>query len=555
MIARTITSLLREWGILGFTPFSIKFSNYRSLTVPVEFKLEPGIIGLVGPNNGGKSNVLRFFYELRPLFRILQNPPNTGPSLISLLTAPNANSMSGHHPFSGVEDPDAIFSAYNDGPLTIEVSATGAPPFGRNNRMVSAPASVFITINRPEFVTVSLRHGTNIVSGKFEREQDAVVFSDSARGVSFDLKPYIDAFSILSDTTYIGSFRNVINQGAREDYFDLVIGNALIQRWSTYQGGKSRRDKIAAIQVVKELERIFGFSQLELRANADKTNIDAIVDSRPFALSELGSGVSQFFITMVNLELNQRRMVLIDEPELGLHPQLQNDFLLSIADRASTVLFTTHSLGLARNMANSVYTVSRSGPYGSSVFRRFESIHNPTELLGELSYAGNYDLGFRKILLVEGPSEVRLFRILLQKINPAHGITIVSLGGSSSINAKAAHALIEIRRLSEKVYAIVDSERPSADTRAIPERLQFKRNCERIGICCHLLELRSTEAYFTDEAIKAAIGERYSSLDDYEKTPDDWPKNDNWRIADATPTLSDFRRPDLVDFLKHIVAD
>lgn len=110
-----------------------------------------------------------------------------------------------------------------------------------------------------------------------------------------------------------------------------------------------------------------------------------------------------------------------------------------------------------------------------------------------------------------------------------------------------------MRRLSNKVYALVDSERGSAAIKAIPERLQFERNCTRVGIKCHLTELRATESYFTDAAIKSTIGNSYAQVGDFEKAPDNWPKHENWRIADKME-LKHFRKPDIVHFLRDVAA-
>ena len=52
-------------------PINIKIRNYRNFyPSPVEFEVKEGITFVLGLNNIGKSNILRFFYETR---NILQN--------------------------------------------------------------------------------------------------------------------------------------------------------------------------------------------------------------------------------------------------------------------------------------------------------------------------------------------------------------------------------------------------------------------------------------------------------------------------------------------------
>lgn len=407
----------------------LKVTNYRSFVVPFELQLESGLIALVGPNNGGKSNVLRFFFELRPLFQLLSRPEEMRPNLHHAFI--QAGNLGAQITFNRVADRRSAFPVANDEPMLIEVFISRQPE-DRGTEIHFTPDSLLITIDREGGVAIQMRAEYGIASQTSIVQGTNLVF-DGRHQRRFDLTAYIELFRELSEAFYIGSFRNLVNQGANSEYFDLAIGTELVNRWRTYQAGDDITQATAAIAVISELKRVFRFTNLQLLPSANGNDIRAIVDDRPFLLSELGSGVSQFFIAIVNLELSKKRIVLIDEPELGLHPQLQNELLQSIACRAETVFFTTHSLGLARNMANKVYTVSRNGPGTTSTLRDFNGLHNPTELLGELSYAGNYDLGYRKILLVEGPSEVRFVRTILNKIDVNNGVLPISLGGSSML--------------------------------------------------------------------------------------------------------------------------
>lgn len=543
--------------MMKFAPFIVRFKNYRSFVVPAELRVQPGYIALVGPNNGGKSNVLRLMYELRYLFEALARPENAAPSLYSVFGG-GAGGDSFNSALNNVRDPESIFPSENMDPLTFEVVSSTPPrpdiPHGPP-RQLATPTAIVIRLNRAGEARFGMRHGIDeVAANEFIRATESTVISSRSPHIIFDLASYREAFEVLHDTLYIGSFRNVINQGANENYFDLVVGNALVERWRSYQGGHSKKEALAAASVSREVQRAFGFEDLQLIATADGTNIRAFIGGTTYMLSELGSGVSQFFMTILNLELRHKSVVLIDEPELGLHPQLQTEFLEAIARRTGAVVFTTHSLGLARTMGDVIYTVARNGPGATSTLREFNELNSPLEFLGELNFAGSHDLGYHKILLVEGPTEIKLFRSLLQRLGASHRVTVLPLGGSSSINRKAAHALIELRRLSDKIYAIIDSERTGPQQRAIRERHQFKRNCDRIGIQCHLLENRSIESYFSNAAIKNVLGHQHEALGPHAKVPSNWPKQENWRIAEAMQ-LSEFTSPDLIDFLKRVAAD
>src|SRR5580698_143151 len=91
----------------------IEIKNYRCFSdeAPVEFELHEEFSAIVGPNNSGKSSLLRIFYELRNLWSAL----HTAQGIAQLLKASSSN-LPG---IFGVDDPSEIFNDANDRPLTL----------------------------------------------------------------------------------------------------------------------------------------------------------------------------------------------------------------------------------------------------------------------------------------------------------------------------------------------------------------------------------------------------------------------------------------------------
>ena len=96
------------------------------------------------------------------------------------------------------------------------------------------------------------------------------------------------------------------------------------------------------------------------------------------------------------------------------------------------------------------------------LIRPYETKPELVELLGELSFSTYREFGFNKILLVEGPTEIKTVQQFLRKYQKDHEILLLSLGGSSLINASREHELREMHRVSPNVCALIDSERDSA---------------------------------------------------------------------------------------------
>ena len=291
---------------------------------------------------------------------------------------------------------------------------------------------------------------------------------------------------------------------------------------------------MAIQRITGDIRHIFGFNALEINASANGKTFDVVVDGRPYRLNDLGAGLSQFIILFANVAIRRPALVLLDEPELNLHPSLQVDFLTSLASYTSTgsVVFATHSIGLARATADRIFTFTPTSD--GTLVSNFERTPNYPEFAGEMSFSSFRELGFSTILMVEGPSEVKAVQQLLRLLRRDHEIVVLHLGGASMICPGRELELGELKRITNSVAVLIDSERASGGANLPPERDQFLRDCEALGFKTHATELRAFENYLPDHAVKAIKGDAYRALGPYERlqnvTPA-WGKAENWRIA------------------------
>ena len=177
-----------------------------------------------------------------------------------------------------------------------------------------------------------------------------------------------------------------------------------------------------------------------------------------------------------------------------------------------------------------------------------------SEFLGELSFSGYRDIGFDKILLVEGTTDLKAIQQFLRLYRKDHQIVLLPLGGKSLIRGSSEAELQEIKRLTGNVFALIDSERSAPEAPIEPKRKQFIEMCERIGIMCHTLERRAIENYLTEKAIKIVKGDKYQALNNYQILADispAWSKTENWRIA-REMTRKDLDSTDLGKFLESL---
>jgi putative AbiEii toxin of type IV toxin-antitoxin system len=321
--------------------------------------------------------------------------------------------------------------------------------------------------------------------------------------------------------------------------------------------GASKRSRQRAAVVTEQIRKLFDLTQFDIDVGDDNNRLIAAVDGETYGYNELGSGLGHFSVALVNLAARDGvpSWILVDEPENGLHPTLQLAFLTILASFATEgVVFATHSYGLARRIGDQVYVVRRDTRSRTSTIRPHEAVKSLAEFLGELGFSGYRDLGFDKIMLVEGPTDVPTIGELLRLLGRRANLVLLPLGGSDAINAKAEPYLLEVRRLSDEVYAVIDSERTSESTGISKGRLGFQAACKNAGIRCHVLERRSIENYLSDEAVKGELGPSYGALAPYgslKRAKPSWPKELNWRIA-SRMNATDVASTDLGRFLQEV---
>jgi ABC-type Mn2+/Zn2+ transport system ATPase subunit len=528
----------------------VTVSNYRCFAdEPIRFALRDGLQSFVGVNGSGKTCILRLFYELRQVFSQLLHPAVYSAALTGTIqsgTLPNFNHM------PTVKDPDEIFHDRNSRDLKV-----GFEMGGDLIDEASPPSRFEITISR----------GSNAWSAKLYGG-DGRLFSPQGLSIApngftrqtslagptsvVSLAPIFEIGRVLSRTLYVGPFRNAVNIGGSGDYYDIQIGQPFIAHWRTLKTGYNKKQSQSVYRLIEDIRRIFGFETLDINASDDGADLLLMIDGKSYKQSEIGSGLIQFVLVLANAAIKNPSFILIDEPELNLHPSLQIDFLTTLASYATHgVLFATHNLGLARAVSSRVYSVRRVRD--TREVRDFTGTKALAEFLGELGFNAYQDLGFETVLLVEGPTEVTCVQQLLRHFQKEHKIVLLPLGGSSMINAGSEMQLTEITRISNRVYALIDSERDQAGNALASDRRRFKEVCSKLGIECTVLERRAMENYFPERAIRLVKNsEEYRALGPYEKlnkVDPAWSKDENWRIA-RVMTKEELTGNDLGSFLE-----
>lgn len=498
---------------------AVTLKNYRCFadTRPATIEFGEGFTAFVGPNNSGKSAYLKFIYEYQALWQNLQNPG----------FLPHLNSREGPHGIAprAVLDAQELLCDYTGRPLAAEFRLRAPPPAEPHLDsivVVSEPGNPSSWRGQIEWTPSDGQPvqtvGNNLVS---------------ATGQRIWYEPFRESFAAFTNCIFAPAFRNAINEGSGS-YYDLAVGTSLVGLWNQWKAGDARAGKLAIQRITRDIRHIFGFDSLEINASANGKTLEVIVDGRPYRLNDLGAGLTQFIILFANVAIRKPALILLDEPELNLHPSLQVDFLTSLASYTSTgsIIFATHSLGLARAVADRIFTFTPSSE--GTVVTPFERTPNYAEFAGEMSFSSFRELGFSTILMVEGPSEVKAVQQLLRLLRRDHEIVVLHLGGSSMISPGREIELGELKRITPSVAVLIDSERPEASADISPARKRFLEDCESLGYKARATTLRAFENYLPEHAVKKVKGDAYRALAPYERLQDltpAWGKAENWRMA------------------------
>lgn len=261
----------------------IRVKNVRGFedVSPVSFALGKGFTAFVGPNNSGKSSLLKMFFELRGLWSQLYNLPDT-----TELFRGNPRGLS----IQGVHDQREIFFDSNPREMELEFALL---PESLGTAQMPLVNQIRLTVGRENmqytaefFCKPVFAHPKQNVSSFAQG-----ILIDQTGQVKVDCRSIFECFRQLANGMYIGPFRNAISQGAAP-YFDISIGSEFINTWNQWKTGPNKAQNSAIEQITEDIRKIFDFNKLEITASSSTNTLQVNVDGRPFKLGELGAGLS-----------------------------------------------------------------------------------------------------------------------------------------------------------------------------------------------------------------------------------------------------------------------
>ncbi len=264
--------------------------------------------------------------------------------------------------------------------------------------------------------------------------------------------------------------------------------------------------------------------------------------------SACGLGLQDLLVILYWSLHTDRDLILIEEPESHIHPQMQHKLLAFLSKDTAPekqFLLSTHSnVFLSRPFVDRVFMTS----FDQSV--QVQDATSRASILSHIGYSVTDNLVSDLVILVEGPKDRPVIEEFLLKCGllSSYDIKIWPLGGDIMDQLD-----LSVLLQAYSMIALIDNDPGSRSVRK-----RFTDNCKELGIPVTQLERYALENYFTLKALREhfrhQIPDSLKELDPSRKLEAQLGfnvKNSNGQIA-RLMTLQDIEGTDLARFFEEV---
>lgn len=320
--------------------------------------------------------------------------------------------------------------------------------------------------------------------------------------------------SLSLKTLFIPAFRQTRDGSGAEPDAD---GSNLVSFLSELQHPPplraQLRERFDAIQDL--LRTVLGSEALSIEVEAGARAINVRLNGQFLPLRHFGTGVEELMVVATQACWYEDRVMCIEEPEIHLHPLLQQRlFEFLVEHTKNQYLITSHSAKLLDFPSAAIVSVNVDE--GRAAARVLTRPADRFELLHSMGYRASDLVQTNAILWVEGPSDriylLRFLELLDPTLKEGTHFSILFYGGRLLSHLSAGDAEVEefisLRRINRNCAILMDSDRDNASS---PINATKERICTEFASGSGMAWLssgREIENYMpaaiVDEAIKAS---------------------------------------------------
>jgi predicted ATP-dependent endonuclease of OLD family len=503
---------------------SLAIAGYRSFgKTPQYFDSFSKINLLIGRNNAGKSNVIRFLDDIYPKKNKTNRDSNS--SLIRHLLEPSQGLIGKIEVLS--ESNPGIF-LINDNFHLLErfpneyqrkPNQEALSKIFTHKKKLENTNSAWIFFTYPYSKKIHANGWKEALQALTNHELERLWCNlfNSSGGDRNHWEQQIIA-TIGSDIEpvnieVIPAIRQIGAKGTISNEFD---GNGIIDRLAKLQNPDvdNQHDKQKFLQITNFLRSVLDNANAEIEVPHDRNTINVHMDGKTLPLESLGTGIHEVIILATAATILADHVLCIEEPELHLNPILQKKFIRYLSDFTSNQYFiSTHSPALMDTPKVEIYHIKLES--GASIVERVTTNSQRSLVCEDLGYHPSDLLQANSIIWVEGPSDRVYLNFWLKSAEPKfiEGVhySIMFYGGKLASHLtyqEDTHDIndfISLRKLNRRGVMILDSDRDKKSARINNTKQRLRDEFNQGPGHTWITEGREIENYLPVDQIKKAI--------------------------------------------------
>ena len=249
----------------------------------------------------------------------------------------------------------------------------------------------------------------------------------------------------------------------------------------------------------------------EVEINEELFLLNVYADNKVRPVERIGDGFKRLFVILYYIFHPKYNIILIDEPEIHLHPSIIKKFLWILEKNrfGNQIFFTTHhpTFVQAKYLFN-IWRITRNEHNSTSVYGFYRKDVDLNRFVQEINDENSAMLFSDKVLLVEGVSDAIFMREMINRFyEEDKDIKVVYTSGKGSVDLYAK--LCDIFSIPYAVMLDADALN-SASLQRLKNFPRFYRNDK---LSDKLRKLKEEEIFILERDLEHAYPERFRSRD------------------------------------------